>query len=38
MMFFKKEYISWDDYSARIGFMEDFFWQQSVRSENMRNI
>ncbi len=36
--FFKKNFIEWKDYKSRIDFIEDFYWQQSVRKESIRNL
>jgi len=39
MDFFKrKEYMAWDRYARKVAFIEDFYWQQSVREENIRNL
>ncbi|NQV08866.1 hypothetical protein HQ529_03380 [Candidatus Woesearchaeota archaeon] len=34
---FNNTYINWEDYKAKISFLDEFNWQQSVRKENMRN-
>ncbi|MEK6948982.1 MAG: hypothetical protein AABX34_02080 [Nanoarchaeota archaeon] len=31
--FFKKEFMSWEDYKAKIDILEDFYWQQRVRKQ-----
>jgi len=36
-MWFKKQYMEWDDYMRRIKFIDNFFFQQSVRNQNIRN-
>ena len=30
--------MEWDDYKDKIDFLEEFWWQQSVRRRNIRNI
>ncbi len=30
--------MEWEDYKARIEFIEDFYWQQSVRKQSIRNL
>jgi len=35
--FFRQEYVNWDDYKAKMNFIDEFNWQQSVRKENIRN-
>jgi len=37
-MFFKKKYLNWEDYKARIDFLDIHYWQQKVRKENIRNL
>ena len=37
-MFFKRRFIDWEDYLARIEFLEDFNFQQKVRSDNIKNL
>ena len=38
MLWFKKRvFMSWNDYKEKIDFMDNFFWQQSVRRVNVRN-
>jgi len=34
----KKEYLNWNSYSKRIGLLEDFAFQQSVRKHNVKMI
>ena len=35
--FFKRSYMNWEDYKARIDFLDDFYWQQGVRKQSIRN-
>jgi hypothetical protein len=35
---FKRKFMDWEDYKAKIDFMEDFYWQQSVRKQSIRNL
>ena len=37
---FKKQtkYMKWDDYKAKIDFLDFFWWQQSVRRRNIKNL
>jgi hypothetical protein len=37
-LFFKKNFIEWKDYKKKIDFIENFYWQQSVRKESLRNL
>ena len=30
--------MDWEDYKAKIDFLDDFYWQQSVRKESIRNL
>jgi len=35
-MFFRKiNYIEWDEYKAKIDFVDQFYWQQGVRRANI---
>ncbi len=36
--FLKKNFIEWEDYKKKIDFIEDFYWQQSVRKQSVRNL
>jgi len=37
-MFKKKHYMSWEEYSKRIDFIDELLWQQSVRRQSLANI
>ena len=37
-MFFRKRFIDWEAYMARVEFLEDLSFQQSVRKENIKNL
>jgi len=37
-MFFRKRFIDWEEYMARVGFLDDFNFQQRVRKENIKNL
>ncbi len=38
-MFFKKpKYLDWEEYTDHIEFMNDYFFQQSVRHENVKHL
>lgn len=38
-MFWKKtKYMEWKDYKAKIDFLDIFWWQQSVRRKNIKNL
>ena len=30
--------MEWENYKAKIDFIEDFYWQQSVRKQSVRNL
>jgi len=34
--FFRKKYMDWEEYQNRIGFLELFYWQQSIRKNNLK--
>ena len=36
--FLKKEFMSWEDYKAKIELLDDFYWRQSVRRQSVRNL
>jgi hypothetical protein len=35
---FKRNFVDWEDYKAKIDFIGDFYWQQSVRKQSIRNL
>ena len=35
-MWFKREFMEWDTYKEKIDFLDNFYWQQSVRRANMK--
>ncbi len=35
---FSKRYMSWNEYSERVKFLNMFHWQQSVRRESIKNL
>jgi len=37
-MFFRRRFIDWEEYMARVGFLEEFDFQQKVRKDNIRNL
>lgn len=37
-IFLKKKFVEWEDYKKKIDFIEDFYWQQSVRKQSIRNL
>ncbi|MDP7116548.1 MAG: hypothetical protein QF632_00875 [Candidatus Woesearchaeota archaeon] len=37
-LFKKPNYMEWNEYSAHIKFISDYFFQQSVRHENIRHL
>ncbi len=34
---FRKDYMNWKDFKAKIDFLDTFLWQQAVRRESIRN-
>jgi len=34
----RKQTIGWNEYKNKVDFIENFFWQQSVRKANIKNI
>ena len=30
-------YLDWNEYKARIDFIDEFYWQQSIRKESIKN-
>jgi len=36
--FFKRSFMEWEDYKRKIDFIEDFYWQQYVRKQSIRNL
>jgi hypothetical protein len=38
MLFNKTKYMEWDDYKKKIDFLDVFWWQQSVRKKNLKNL
>jgi hypothetical protein len=36
--FFRKNFMDWEDYKEKIDFLDDFYWQQSVRKQSIRNL
>ncbi len=30
--------MDWEDYKEKIDFLDDFYWQQSVRKQSIRNL
>ena len=34
----KPYYMEWEDYKARIDFIEDFYWQQNTRKQSIKNL
>jgi len=37
-LFRKTQYLDWEKYAVKKAFIEDFYWQQSVRKESIKNI
>jgi|ETN01SMinimDraft_4_1059930.scaffolds.fasta_scaffold24465_3 hypothetical protein len=37
-LFKQKKYMDWGEYKHRITFIEDYFFQQSVRQANVRHL
>jgi len=35
---FKKEFLSWTDYKARMDFIEEFYWRQKVRRQEVTRL
>ncbi|HJO01711.1 MAG: hypothetical protein QF655_00370 [Candidatus Woesearchaeota archaeon] len=35
---FKRNFMEWKDYKKKIDFLENFYWQQSVRKQSIRNL
>ncbi len=33
---FNKRYMEWGEYKRKVDFIDLFYWQQSVRKENLR--
>lgn len=33
--YFKKEYMDWQEYEKRINFIDQYYWQQSIRQKNI---
>jgi hypothetical protein len=38
MWFNKTSYIEWNDYKKKIDILDLFWWQQSVRKRNLKNL
>ncbi len=38
MIFREKKFMEWEEYASKVGFLEDFYWQQSVRRQSIRNL
>ena len=38
MFWLKRKFLEWEDYKAKIDFLDFTNWQQSVRKENIRNL
>lgn len=36
--FFRSGFMDWEDYKEKIDFLDDFYWQQSVRKQSIRNL
>ena len=36
LRFFRKKYVGWEDYKAKIDFLNTMNWQQSIRKSNMK--
>ncbi|MCF7871908.1 hypothetical protein K9L97_02635 [Candidatus Woesearchaeota archaeon] len=36
-IFDKREYMSWQEYHEKMIFLENFYWQQTVRKKSARN-
>lgn len=34
--FGKTNYMDWDEYEKRINFLDNYYWQQSVRKTNLK--
>lgn len=37
-LFKRKQYLGWNAYVNKINFIDDFYWQQSVRRQNIKNL
>lgn len=37
-MFKKQHYMTWEEYSERIDFIDNLLWSQSVRRQSLANI
>lgn len=33
-----REFVDWEEYSEKVQFIEDFYWQQRVRKMSLKNI
>ncbi len=36
--FFRRKYLDWENYKARIDFLDVFYFQQATRKESIRNL
>lgn len=37
-MFFRRKFLSWDEYMNRVNFLDELMFQQKVRKNNINNI
>lgn len=37
-IFFPQDYVEWDEYKAKIGFLDEFYWQQNTRKQTIKNM
>jgi len=37
-MWFRKGFMEWEEYKKKIDFMDNFYFQQQVRRENIKNL
>ncbi len=35
---FRKEFMVWEEYKAKIDFLQLFLWQQRIRKDNLKNL
>ncbi|MFT4260861.1 MAG: hypothetical protein ACMXX9_00325 [Candidatus Woesearchaeota archaeon] len=36
-LFGKTNYMDWQEYEKRVNFIDQFYWQQSVRQKSLKN-